>query len=167
MQSSLRSVFCWYHDTQYNDIQPNGIQHSNKKSQSVKDFQQSYTRHNDSRSWVSLCQLSFCWASWRHLGTLELRLIVRNFVIVLQASFLMDKLMLQPGKSYWRGRLSTVDLLELTSLHQLLFILKIVFTLFTKQGTLMRRSTVLSLLPQLVFPVLTKTIPSNKTLVDC
>ncbi len=30
-----------------------------------------------------------------------------------------------PGKSYGRGRLSTVDLLVLTSLEQLLFILKI------------------------------------------
>ena len=29
-----------------------------------------------------------------------------------------------PGKSYWRGRLSTVDLLVLTRLDQLVFILK-------------------------------------------
>ncbi len=34
------------------------------------------------------------------------------------------KLKVQPGKSYWRGRLSTVDLLVLTSLDQLLFIMK-------------------------------------------
>ncbi len=33
------------------------------------------------------------------------------------------------GKPYWRGRLSTVDLLVLTSLHQLLFILIIFFYL--------------------------------------
>ncbi len=36
--------------------------------------------------------------------------------------------------------------------NQLLFILQILFTFFTKQATLMRRSTVLSLPPQLVFP---------------
>ncbi len=34
----------------------------------------------------------------------------------------------QPGKSIWRGRLSTVDLLVLTSLNHLIFKLKILFT---------------------------------------
>ncbi len=34
------------------------------------------------------------------------------------------------GKSYIRGRLCTVDLLALTSLDQLLFMLKILFTIF-------------------------------------
>ena len=58
----------------------------------------------------------------------------------------------QPGKSNWRGRLSTVDLLVLTSLDQLLLTLKVLFTFFTKQPTIMRRSTVLKLPPQLVFP---------------
>ena len=48
--------------------------------------------------------------------------------------------------------LSTVDLLVLPSLDQLIFQLKILFSFFTKQATLMRRSIVLSLLPQLVFP---------------
>ncbi len=47
--------------------------------------------------------------------------------------------------------LGTVDLLVLTSLVQLIFILKILFTYFTKQVTLMRRSTVLNLPLQLVF----------------
>jgi hypothetical protein len=51
------------------------------------------------------------------------------------------------GKSYWRGRLSTIDPHLLTSLDQLLFMLKILIYLFTKQPALMRRSTV-----QLVFP---------------
>jgi len=50
-----------------------------------------------------------------------------------------------PGKSSYRLRLSTVDLLALTSLDQLLFILKILFTFFTKQATLMRRSIVLNI----------------------
>jgi hypothetical protein len=51
-----------------------------------------------------------------------------------------------------RGRLCTVHLLVLTTLDQLLFILKALFTSFTKQATLMRRSTVLSLPLQLVSP---------------
>jgi hypothetical protein len=45
-----------------------------------------------------------------------------------------------------------VDLLVLTSLEELLFILKILLSFFTKQATLIRRSTVLSLLSQLIFP---------------
>jgi hypothetical protein len=45
-----------------------------------------------------------------------------------------------------------VGLLVLTSLDQLLFTLKISFTLFKQQATLIRSSTVLSLPPQLVFP---------------
>ncbi len=49
------------------------------------------------------------------------------------------------------GRLGTVELLVLTNLDQLVFKLKIVFSYFTKQATLMRRSTVLSLPSQLVF----------------
>ncbi len=59
----------------------------------------------------------------------------------------------QTGNPYWSGRLSTVDLLVLTSLDQLILLLKILFIFFfTKQATLMRRSTVLSLPFQLVFP---------------
>jgi len=59
-----------------------------------------------------------------------------------------------PGKSYWSRRLSTVDLLVLTSVDQLYFILKYNLPFFTKQATLMRRSTVLILPPHLVFPSL-------------
>ncbi len=44
-------------------------------------------------------------------------------------------------------------LLVLSSLDQLLFMLKIFVLLFTKQATLMRWSAVLVLPPQLVFPV--------------
>ncbi len=56
------------------------------------------------------------------------------------------------GKPYWRGRISTVDLLVLTSLDQLLFILKLYFSFNTKQPILMRRSIVLSHPLQLGFP---------------
>jgi hypothetical protein len=68
------------------------------------------------------------------------------------------------GNPYWRGGLSTVDLLVLTSLDQLLFLLKILFTLFTKQATLMRRSTVPSLPFQLGFPGLSKVIQPSKSI---
>jgi hypothetical protein len=50
------------------------------------------------------------------------------------------------------GSFSTVDLLVLVSLDQLLFILRMFVNLFTKQANLMRRSIVLSLSLQLVFP---------------
>jgi hypothetical protein len=47
---------------------------------------------------------------------------------------------------------NAVALLVQTSLDQLLLTLRILLTSFTKQGSLMRRSTVLSLSLQLVFP---------------
>ncbi len=46
-----------------------------------------------------------------------------------------------------------VDLPVLTRLIQLIFIMKMLFTFVTKQATLMRKSTVLSLPLQLVFPL--------------
>ncbi len=55
------------------------------------------------------------------------------------------------GKSYKRGRLSTFDLLLLTSFDQLHFMLKILLT-FLQSKLFMRRSSVLSLPPQLEFP---------------
>ncbi len=59
----------------------------------------------------------------------------------------------QTGKPYWRGRINTANLLILTSLDQLLFLMTILFTYVTKQAALLRSSTVLSLPVQLVFPV--------------
>jgi hypothetical protein len=53
--------------------------------------------------------------------------------------------------NFIRG-LSAIDLLEITSSRQLLFIFKILSTFFTKQATLTRRSTVMSLLLQLALP---------------
>ncbi len=58
----------------------------------------------------------------------------------------------RPGKSYWGGRLSTVDLLALTSLYQLVFILKILFFLFYKTSYLNEEVNCPELSPQLVFP---------------
>ncbi len=55
-------------------------------------------------------------------------------------------------KPYCRGRVTTVDPLVLTSLNLAIFILKLLNTFVSKQTTLMRRSNVLSLPLQLVFP---------------
>jgi len=65
------------------------------------------------------------------------------------ACFMSLIVTVKPGNTNWRGRIRTVDLLVLTCLDQLLLILS---TFITKQGTLMRRSTVLSFSLQLVFP---------------
>jgi hypothetical protein len=68
-------------------------------------------------------------------------------------TLLFDTLMiLMPGNPYLRERLSTLDLLVVTSLDNLLLILKTFFYFFTKQATLLRRSTVLRLPLQSVFP---------------
>ncbi len=59
---------------------------------------------------------------------------------------------LYPRNPYWRGRLGTIDLLEIICLDQLLFILQAWFTFLQKQAILMRRSTVLTIPLQLVLP---------------
>ncbi len=55
------------------------------------------------------------------------------------------------GKSHLRERLGTADLLVLASLNEFLLVLKILFSLYPKRATLMRRSTVVSFPPKLVF----------------
>ena len=62
--------------------------------------------------------------------------------------FLIDR----AGNPYRRGSLGTVDLLVLTQLDQLIFILKILFTSFTKQETLMRRTTLHKAFPLVSVP---------------
>ncbi len=54
-----------------------------------------------------------------------------------------------PGNPYWKGGISTVDLLVLTSTNQLLLKLKLCsfFSFFAKQHGLMRRSLVLMWVP--------------------
>jgi hypothetical protein len=52
---------------------------------------------------------------------------------------------LTAGNPYWRGGLSTVDLLVLIILDHLLLIMPTIFNFFTRQATVKRRSTVLSL----------------------
>jgi hypothetical protein len=57
------------------------------------------------------------------------------------------------NKRWEQGSLTgTVDLLVLTNTAQLLFLLKILLILFTKQANSMRRSNVLGLSLRLVFP---------------
>jgi hypothetical protein len=61
----------------------------------------------------------------------------------------------RPGKLYWRGRLSTVDLLVLTSLDQLLLIMQ---TLLSFNKTSFLNEELHCTVPlQLVFPVSTLT----------
>jgi hypothetical protein len=64
--------------------------------------------------------------------------------------------LISPANPNRRGRVSTVDLLVLTSSDQLLLILKMYFSFFTKQPILIRRSTVLNLPDQIGVPA-----PSN------
>ncbi len=59
--------------------------------------------------------------------------------------------MVRPGKPNRRGRLSTVDVHVLTILNLLLFTLKILFSFFAKQATLMKRLLIHSLPLLLVF----------------
>jgi hypothetical protein len=75
--------------------------------------------------------------------TKQVRLMRRSTVLIS---------MIHPGKPYWRGTLSTFDLLLLTRFNQLLFTFKILFSFVTKHVRLMRRSSVLILPLQLVFP---------------
>ncbi len=53
--------------------------------------------------------------------------VVRPVVVALRG--------VKAGNPYRRGRLITIDLPSLTSLDQLIFIFKILFTLVTKQDT--------------------------------
>ena len=64
----------------------------------------------------------------------------------------MGQLMrLKAGKTYCGGRLSTVDLLVLTSLDQVIFIFKILFSFFTKTSYLNELVNCAESSPQLVF----------------
>jgi hypothetical protein len=77
--------------------------------------------------------------------------IMNSMTNFIKLSRLRFKL-LWPGKSNWRGRLSTADLLVLTSLDYLIFYNENTIYLFTRQAALMRRSFVLSLPPSVSIP---------------
>ncbi len=62
---------------------------------------------------------------------------------------------MKPGNPYWRGRISTVDLLILICSDQLQWVLNLYSSLFAKQAPWTRRSTVLSIPFQWGFPVQT------------
>ncbi len=78
----------------------------------------------------------------------------RSSIVKLKVFFRLIFLRLsRAGKSFWRGRLSTVNLLPCTNQFSLSPLhVENIFTFFAKQATLMRRSTVHSLPPKLVFP---------------
>jgi hypothetical protein len=63
-----------------------------------------------------------------------------------------SKTLLQPGKPYWRERFNTVGLLVLTSLDQLLFTLKILFSFFYKTSYLNEEVNCTELFPSVSVP---------------
>jgi hypothetical protein len=119
-----------------------------------------------SSCWVSLCWVSLCWISKsqiiaksyrlcrlckltlrrphnRTTGTVKSCLQTRQIFYSCMNNWQLYK----SGNSNYRERLSTVHLLVQTSLDQLLYVSKIVFTSFRKQAYLIRRSAVLSYPP--------------------
>ncbi len=70
-----------------------------------------------------------------------------------------EMLKVKSNEPLLKERLSTIDLLVLTSLYQL----ETSFTFFTKQATSIRRSTVLCLPVQLVFPAKAEYHPDEMT----
>jgi hypothetical protein len=74
----------------------------------------------------------------------------------------------QSGNNYWRGRLSKFDLLVLTSLDYLTFILKIYLPFFTKQVNISEPSSEISAYT-LVYTIVSKflNLPSNINLFFC
>jgi len=70
----------------------------------------------------SLCNLCACWGGWGSVNSL-LVFNVFNYNI-----FFWHPPVTKPGNPNWKGRISTVDLLLLTSSNLLLFILKLHFS---------------------------------------
>ncbi len=84
--------------------------------------------------------------------------ISNNFVAQWQKSASNNESRLKkykPGNLYLRVRISTVDLLVLISLDQLILYCNLIYLFFTKPAILMRRSTVLNLPLLFVFHALT------------
>ncbi len=84
------------------------------------------------------------WLLFEKLGIFSSRLVT----LLCSEKFLYD----WPGKSYWRGGLSTVDLLVLTSLDSLLCFLKILLTFLYKKSFLVEEINCTEPSSQLVFP---------------
>jgi len=82
----------------------------------------------------------------------KLYLAKQFFVVIYKQIILRLLLTLLQGSLDDGEGSSTVNIFVLTSLHQLPFLLKILFNFFTKQATLMRRIIVQSLSLQLVYP---------------
>jgi hypothetical protein len=106
--------------------------------------------------WVSLCWVSLCWVSWlllRLVCTIKLYLVYPGIKYCLLNKFLLmhsTEWWHLAGNPYCRGRPSTVDLLIKIGC----LVKKISFSFKSSWSELVStwRSTVLSLLPQLVFP---------------
>ncbi len=102
--------------------------------------------------WFSFYFISFCFVYYQILSfksDIAVTLVKRHSADsrgtkkISQLSIPPKTQISKPGKPFWGERISTVDLLVLTSLDQLIFKLKILFLFL--QNKQMRRSTVLSL----------------------
>ncbi len=85
-----------------------------------------------------------CFANWS--SVINLNLFWKQVFSYIKKS--KKSRFLKAGNPYWKGRLSTVDILVLTCLGKLILILQTLFTSLHQN----LRSTVLSLPLQLVFP---------------
>jgi len=105
-----------------------------------------------------------CWISWFnpvYRTTEQDTLLPHLFILIITYNGeiaspkniqhkIFSSMLSQPWEPYWKGRLSMMDVLELSSIDQF-FILKILFTYVAKQAASMT-STVPSFPHQLVFP---------------
>ncbi len=78
-------------------------------------------------------------------GWLDVAKLFIFFVNKLDCWLLNSQHRISYQSRYWKERLCTIDLPVLTSLDQLLLIMQPLLSFFTKQASLMRRSTVQSL----------------------
>ncbi len=72
---------------------------------------------------------------WCRYRVFPFSFLLLQKIIILLPWNIQTNIKAKSGKSYKRGRLSTVELLVLNSLVQPLFILKILLAFFTKRGT--------------------------------
>jgi hypothetical protein len=85
----------------------------------------------DHRNAACLVRLGFKMLAWnKHSSLFRIRSYCKIGKIVYPCQVFWSSLIFWAGNPYWRGGLSTVDLLVLTSSEKLLFILNLYFFLF-------------------------------------
>jgi hypothetical protein len=70
--------------------------------------------------------------STHYYNELNTKGLSRNYLLINTGPLRVNVCMYKPRNSYWRGSLSSVDLLILTNLEQLLLIMRTLLTFFTK-----------------------------------